>query len=175
MQSKISFQVPDEQKRQKAIGSLQGTSCLYSEAIKAIIPLFKPIPNPKASDWLVEHKETGQTFEGYSKGVHNKVTVNRNTIYIQPLEDSIDQEFLETLKLFILAYYKGMNVKIKELLNVKKIGVESRVNEYSKKLQYNAGQILERIENHVPEDAYCLIAVCMTDLYPRDAWNFGNI
>lgn len=32
--------------------------------------------------------------------------------------------------------------------------------------------IFEGLKKMLPKDAYCLIAVTMTDLYPRDDWNF---
>ena len=50
--------------------------------------------------------------------------------------------------------------------------VDSRINNYSGKPQYNASYILRGLEGKLPSDAYCMIAICLTDLYPRDEWNF---
>jgi predicted Zn-dependent protease len=36
--------------------------------------------------------------------------------------------------------------------------------------QWNATRVLDAI--NVPKDAYCVLAVTMCDLYPRDEWNF---
>jgi len=174
MQTKGGFQVPNEEKRKIALGSFQKSSNLLKNAIEAIVPLCKPVPKPQSGDWLAAHKEEGQSFDDFLRTPRNKVTPERNVIYIQPLEEKVDHDFLKALKLFTEAYYKDIKVEINQMLNVKELGVDSRINDYSNKLQFNAGQILRSLEKQVPKDAYCMIAVCLTDLYPRDSWNFGE-
>lgn len=170
MQTTIKFRVPDEKTRINAIGSLYGT--LISKELKAIIPRFKPISPPEPGEWLAENGEAGQTYDEYLTR-KNVVTKQRNVIYIQPLEESIDEEFLNTMKAFVKAFYKGMKAKIRPLLNVKNLKVSSRENDWSGKLQYNSGEIIRALIPKVPKDAHCMIGICLTDLYPRDSWNFG--
>ncbi|CAM6005957.1 unnamed protein product [Sphagnum balticum] len=64
-----------------------------------------------------------------------------------------------------------MRVRIAECTNVLK-NVNKRVNEYSGREQYHAKEILTTLKKSLPADAFCLIGVCTTDLYPRDEWNF---
>ena len=168
------FKVPDETTRRHAIGSLSDAPSNVAAAIRAIIPLFKPIPKPGSSDWLANHNEEGQTFDDYKMYPKNMVDKKRHTIYLQPLEEQIDEDFVETLRKFTESFYYGMNVKVNPWTDVKKLGVASRKNSYTGRLQYNASQILRALEKKLPSDAYCLIGVCLTDLYPRDDWNFGK-
>lgn len=46
--------------------------------------------------------------------------------------------------------------------------VPHRVNEYSNRKQYNAKSILIEMEKKLPKDAFCIIGITLTDLYPRD-------
>lgn len=64
-----------------------------------------------------------------------------------------------------------MKIKIAPELESMK-GVAKRINPYTEKLQYNARDILQILKNKLPADAFCMIGVSMTDLYPRDEWNF---
>ena len=36
----------------------------------------------------------------------------------------------------------------------------------------HAGEILSEMEKIVPSDAFCMSAITLCDLYPRDEWNF---
>jgi archaemetzincin len=64
-----------------------------------------------------------------------------------------------------------MKVKVAEQMkSLSKI--QKRVNEYTEKLQYNARDILAQLRTKLPADAFCMVGVCMTDLYPKDEWNF---
>jgi len=173
---KTLYQIQADKKRISALGTLEGTPRLHSEAFKAIIPLFQPfqtMSRPQVSNCLA-HKESEQTFDSYIKSSYNKVTEDRKIIYIQPLEETINQEFLDTLKLFVSAYFKGVEVYIKGKLDIEKLGAESRINQTTGKIQYNAVQVLKSLESHVPSDAYCLMTICKTDLYPRPEWDYSQ-
>ena len=55
---------------------------------------------------------------------------------------------------------------------MKKHNIESRINDYTQEIQYNASKILESTLKLVPEDAYCMLTVTMHDIYPKASWNF---
>ena len=55
---------------------------------------------------------------------------------------------------------------------MKKHKIESRINEHTQKIQYNASKILDSTLKLVPQDAYCMLTVTMHDIYPRPSWNF---
>jgi len=84
----------------------------------------------------------------------------------------VDGTFVANLKRVTEAFYFGMQVKISPLVDVGKLGVASRTNPYTKNVQYHAKNILSAMQEKVPKDAYCMIGICTTDLYPRDEWNY---
>jgi len=55
---------------------------------------------------------------------------------------------------------------------MKKHNIESRINDYTHEIQYNASKILDSTLKLVPEDAYCMLTVTMHDIYPKASWNF---
>ncbi len=38
--------------------------------------------------------------------------------------------------------------------------------------QVHAGEILTELTSRVPVDAFCVAALTLCDLYPRDSWNY---
>lgn len=171
-QSVPYFTVPDEKVRSLAIGSLAGTAIRIKKSLQVLIPRFDPLPEPGPDDWLAEHDEDGQAYDTYLSQHKNLVDEKKNVIYIQPLGKGIDLPFLETLKKFVHAYYYGLRVKVLRGIPMEKFEVDNRISEETGKIQYNATQILKKLEPKLRSDAYCLIAICMEDLYPRDEWNF---
>lgn len=171
-ESKISTKT---EKSSSALGTFPKTEEKLAKAYANIATLFSTLPKPKPGEWLYEHKEAGQTFDQfYTSGFH-QVTPKQKTIYIQPLETEVGPDMLEVFQKFLTAYFPGMSIKINDYINVEKEReFESRINEYTNKKQYHAGTILTILKRKVPKDAYCVIACSMTDLYPRDSWNFGK-
>jgi len=82
------------------------------------------------------------------------------------------KDFLEKCQIFCSAFYYPLPVKIINAVSIEKIKVESRINEYTHKIQYHAGTILNCGKKFVPKDAYAMICILHDDLYPRDSWNF---
>jgi len=172
MKNLSHFVVPDQKAREAALGSLAKAPKEIKNALSAIIPLFKPVPKPSLNDWLANHNEEGQSYNDYVSEPKNYVDKKRKVIYVQPLEESIDKEFVEKLRKFTQAFYFGLEVKVLPYFDVQKQNIGHRINEWSGKLQYNASNILRNIEKKLPADAFCMIGICLTDLYPRDEWNF---
>src|SRR4051812_39046859 len=52
-----------------------------------LIPLHKPLGEPKPGDWLASHKEAGQTYDQYVRGKPVRPDKKRRVICIQPLGD----------------------------------------------------------------------------------------
>jgi archaemetzincin len=52
------------------------------------------------------------------------------------------------------------------------MGIENRINPSTNKIQYNAKSILTELENKLNKNIFCIIGVTMSDLYPREEWNF---
>ena len=172
MKNLSHFVIPDQTVREAALGSLTKAPKEIKDSLRVIVPLFKPIPKPGSSDWLANHNEEGQTYDDYVSEPKNYVDSKRNVIYIQPLEESIDQEFVENLRKFTKAFYLGLEVKVLPYFDVQKQKIGHRINDWSGKPQYNASNILRNIEKKLPADAYCMIGICLTDLYPKDEMEF---
>ena len=161
------FKVPDAEMRKHAIGSLPGLPYRVKKSLEQVIPLFQPIRKPKESDWLWDHEEEGQTYEAYTGQLHNVVDKTRNVIYIKPLDEDIDENFVKELKAYCECFFHPLKISIMKKTNVLG-GVDHRINEYTEKEQVNARQILKKLEKSLKPDAFCLIGISLTDLYPRD-------
>ena len=48
----------------------------------------------------------------------------------------------------------------------------SRNDFLSKREQWLTGDLLSHLKENLPDDAYCLLGVCLTDLYPGEDWNY---
>lgn len=102
--------------------------------------------------------------------MHNEVDAKRNTIYIRPLE-AIDPAFLRQLQDFCECFFHPMKVRIAKQLESLK-GIATRINPHTEKKQFNARDVLSVLRQKLPPDAFCLLGVSVTDLYPKDEWNF---
>ena len=60
-----------------------------------------------------------------------------------------------------------MKIKITKQLESLK-GIQTRINPYTEKPQLHARDILHMLKGKLPGDAFCMVGVCMTDLYPRE-------
>ena len=84
----------------------------------------------------------------------------------------MDQQFLNNCLLYCQSFFYPMQVKIINIASLKSLHIESRINEYTKKIQYNAGEINSKISKFVPNDAHCVVSILLDDLYPKKEWNF---
>ena len=95
-----AFKVPDKKTRLQAIGQI---SNMPENSLKKILQTadyyHKPVAEPQESDWLYSHGESGQTFSQFLSDGNNKVSKNRKTIYINPLQN-MSQEFLNNCLLY---------------------------------------------------------------------------
>lgn len=94
-----------------------------------------------------------------------------NTIYLAPVtfkEEPIPERVLQPLKRFAEIFF-GMKVQcLKECNLVGK--VKDRLN--GDIYQAHAGKILDRLDEKVPKDAFCVAGITMCDIYPKEEWNF---
>lgn len=165
------FSPPDERQRANAIGA---TNSLPKNLRRAFAPSpdFSPIPTPGRSDWLASHKETGQTYAQYVRSRPNRPRGNQSKIYLQPIGkfDEGQSPELEKLTSFAGRFF---NLPVESLPSVKaeEIGATTRDRGGGRR-QLLTTDVLAWLERRIKEDAYCLLAVTMEDLYPADDWNF---
>ena len=173
------FRIPNPLLR-KASFDCSGEPTLWAKSISHEYTIFyKPIPAPGPYDWLMNHKEYGQTFMEYRRfGFHEinllkgskngiKQPIKKEVIYIAPLfyqiNPSFDENFITSIIVFCQSYFHDMNFRLLRLeLNNK--GIEYRKYEDGT-YQLNACTIIEKLYKKMPEDAYCLIGITDVDLY----------
>jgi archaemetzincin len=162
------FEVPDEAARVAAAGSLEGVP-------EGLRPAFTagaddlPVAEPRAGDWLAEHEEDGQTFARFKRERRHRPTSERRSIAVLPLGRLGEASPLAAVMAFGERYF-GMPLVRRLTTPVETLGTRSRM--HMGRRQYHTGAILDAMIRRVPDDAYCMIAVTMADLYPDPDWNF---
>ena len=171
------FRVPTPFERENAIGLFGEKTTFYKIISHEYTGFYQPIPPPGKNDWLMAHKEYGQTFLEYTKFGINQIEKGKDVIYIAPLvfniNDCLDQSFITGLVLICQAYFHDVKVKILDL-EMDLEGVEYREYE-DYKYQLNGNTLIEKLFNKMPDDGYCLVCFTDCDLYndvrvikPRD-------
>lgn len=165
------FQPPDRAARRAALGD---TSRINRDirAAYANDDDFEPIPSPGPSDWLAQHSEPGQTFAQFVKSRPNRPDKRRQIIYLQPIGDFSESSgpSLEKLQDFANRFF-DMKVVVNEPTSIADSEIPSRIHRGGQTQLLSTG-VLTWLKDRVPNDAYCLLAVTMTDLYPAEDWNF---
>ena len=148
-------------------------SALDERSKRAFSPggMFEPIEFEKLNGaaWLKSHYEPGQTFNEYAAS-YGGTDEKRNKIYILPIGDFTgeNQLLMDKLKEYCSAFF-AMPCEIMKPADIK---AKSRVNLHTGKPQLLTGSIIRAMKPLLPEDAYAMIGITMTDLYPAASWNF---
>ena len=174
MKNKIStFKIPSKTSRLRAIGNISNLpdDDNLKKVLKTAENFHKPIYSPEEDDWLSTQEEEGQTFNKFLSDRYNLMSINRNIIYINPLQE-MPQQFLDNLLLYCQSFFYQMKVKLTNIVSLESLKVRSRINKESKKIQYNASQINSKSVKYLPNDAHCLISILLDDLYPESSWNY---
>ena len=172
------FRIPTPLLR-KASFDCSGEPTFWAKSISHEYTIFyKPIPPPGPNDWLMNHKEYGQTFNEYKNfGFHeiqaikgkmgNKNLIKKEVIYIVPLNyninPSFDENFITSIIVFCQSYFHDMQFR-KLNIEINHKNVEYRKYEDGS-YQINACTLIEKIYKKMPEDAYCLIGITDVDIY----------
>lgn len=169
----FKFQIPSQHERLQALG-LEGESTLTKKLLSHEIPKFyRSIPIPDYGDWLMTHKEHGQTFREFILSGATPVKKERDTIYLAALSyadnANMNPEFITGLLLICEAYFYGMKIKIiDKTFDLNSYKIDIKMNRDSGKLQINANQILSLLGKELPSDAYCMVAFTDQDLFNSD-------
>ncbi len=140
-----------------------------------LLPLHSPLGKPEGTDWLAQHRESGQTYQEYLDSHPIRVQKNRRTIYIQPLgELGKTQRKIVDLSAEFMGDYFMLPVKILEPLPLSEISAAARREGGAG----NEGQLLTTyildkvLKPRLPKDAATLIAITPADLWPGEGWNY---
>jgi archaemetzincin len=166
------FTPPTRAQRLAAIGPVGG---LPETLRRALDPGedFLPMPEPGPSDWLANHLEPGQSFAQFVSSRPNRPNTGRKVLYLQPLGNWKDNEgpSLDQLRRFSTAFFM-LDVTALPALDLARAHITSRGNPWTGQVQILTSDILNLLARHLPGDAFALLGVTMTDLYPDPNWNF---
>lgn len=166
----VLFKQKNRQDRLGAIGDVSLLSKVEQRAY-AESDSFEKKKKPAAADWLANHHEPGQTYEQFFESKFNQPNEKRNVIYILPMGSfNADSPSLDVLLDYTQAFYHPLKVKLVKPVLEEKVEAKTRLNGGVK--QWLAGDILNWMKPRLPNDAYAIIAVTMTDLYPAPKWNY---
>lgn len=167
----MAFEVPDKARRTSAAGSLLSLSPELRRAFSDDGE-FKPKSEPGGLDWLGQHEEPGQTFDQYLASRPNVPGSVRKKLYILPIGSFAKgiAPDLQKLTTYTAAYYHPMAVGMLPAVSDDAVPAKERLNMGKK--QWKSTDILDWLPRKLPADAYAMIAVTMTDLYPDESWNF---
>ena len=166
----FKFKVPTKNEIMSAL-SLSGESTCFKKVITHEIDKFYDVINPpEEGDWLMKHKEFGQTHDEYMRNSVISATSKKDVIYLVPLSYgdniSIDQGFLTGLLFICEAYFYGMKVKILDnKIDLKEKKVSVKMNYETNKIQFNSNEIIHILKKKLPSNAFCLISFTDQDLY----------
>jgi archaemetzincin len=165
-EAKRGFVPPDALVRARAIGTTMNLAAGLEAAFDPAP--FEPIAAPLENDWLAEHSERGQTFDQYVRGRPNRPSAARRTIYLEPIGEAGGPP-MAVLAEFARAHFQ---LPVKVLPAIDLAGTGARVRDRGDFRQVLAPEVLEHLKTRLPADAYCLIGLTATDLYPEESWNF---
>ena len=166
------FEPPGPAERLAAIGSVVGLPKAQKQAFSPGRH-FEPITKPGPSDWLTAHPERGQTYGRFLRSRANRPGKGRNVIYLLPIGAFSKERApsLERLKEYAAGFF-AMKIVVLPTAPLDQIRVTTRINPHTRKRQMLSTDVLELLKKRIPDDAFCLLAITMEDLYPEPSWNF---
>lgn len=167
------FKVFTKDQCQAAVGPASGLKPDLRRAFTDV-GQFAAKKEPTALDRLGAHEEPGQTFGQYLSSRPNLPGSVRKKLYVLPIgsfEKGVAPD-LEKLKAYAAAYYHPMVVEMLPVVADAEVPAKMRSNSLTKRNQWLTTDILGWLTRKLPADAYAMIAVTMTDLYPDESWNF---
>ena len=167
-----TFTPPNEAQRRAAIGPTDG---LTPELRRAFEPAdhFVAMPVPGPSDWLAHHIEGGQGYDQFVRSQPNLPDQQRRKLYLEPLGafPAAPSPDLNLVREFAEAFF-ALPVEVRPRVELAGLPISSRQRGGQQPSQLLTADILEWLKTRVPEDAYCLLAITMHDLYPDEDWNY---
>jgi archaemetzincin len=162
---------PEIEPRIAAIGD---TSDLAPELQRAFDPVgdFSPMPKPGANDWLAQHPEKPQSYRDWLSQDTHVAAGQRRVIYLLPIGDfPSSAPSIDTLRTIMHAFF-ALEVRTLAAVAITDVAAKTRINSNTHQRQLLAPDVLQWLAQRVPEDAFGVVAITMTDLYPQESWNF---
>ena len=134
---------------------------------------FAPMPKPGPDDWLANNHEGGQTFKEFRQAEPNRPDQQRHVIYLVVMGEITERlsAQLEPLREFTEAYFT-LETKLLPQILLPDGTVPVRVNQRTQKPQMLTTDLMRLLEKTIPDDAYCLLGITLTDLYSGGHLNY---
>jgi archaemetzincin len=145
------------------------------KVIAKLAPLHKKLGKPRPGDWLLSHKEPGQSFEEYLRCRPVLPTRKRPVLYVQPLgRFTKTQRKVVKLTAEFMGLHFSLPVKVLKLLPLSVIPAKARrVHPQWGDKQILTTYVLDKVlRPRLPKDAAACIALTASDLWPGEGWNF---
>lgn len=180
------FKMPQLSDYSHALG-LAGESTLLKKLLTyGNDNLYNKINSPDYGDWLMHHKEYGQTYQQFIANKPRYLYLNPNSnnfnniIYLVSISYSentlMNNDFIMSLKILTQSYFYGMKVKIlNKVYDINKYNISTKMNIDTGKIQICSEQILQLINNDKLKDAYCIIAFTDQDLFLNKYETINNV
>ena len=148
----FKFKRPLPSEIESAMG-LVGESILFKKLISADYERFyDPIKIPEEGDWLMTHKEYGQTYNEYIQKDCFPVDPNHNVIYIHRFssnDDLIKGELFHNVIILLEAFFTGMKVYLIDEGNSNYINNNNENNIENSNENNNENNIENNNENNI--------------------------
>ena len=170
--AQATFRPPDPTARRQALGALRDLPAGLPAALLEDSS-FRPIPPPGPQDWLTLHEEEGQTFDQFVASRPSRPDARRRALALLPIGEfpkDAAAPSLDFLQRFAAAYF-GVPAKTLPEISLRATGARWRSGSDAGR-QLLTSDLMKTLRRRVPDDAFGLLAVTMTDLYPSPEWNF---
>ncbi len=140
-----------------------------------LLPLHKPLPEPKLGDWLYRHEEPGQTFAEYLDSEPLRADRQRRIIYLQLLgEFNENQQRVVDLTADYMRAYFQLPVRVRGEFSLDMIPPEARrIHPLRRNEQILTTHVLEHVlHKRLPRDACAYMALTASDLWPGGGANY---
>ena len=167
-----AFERPSENGRLNALGN----RFEETEPLRTLLTPnddFPPIKTPHGSDWLTQHSEAGQSFDEFSDSKANRPDFTRRIIYLLPIGNFEEESSppLPEVCAYATAFFQ-METKLLPAYYPHELEFTPRKSPHGGQRQVLTKSILTFLKTQLPPDAYCILGVTMTDLYPAPSWHF---
>ena len=165
------FTPPTMEQVRAAIGPLDDEPPV-SRRLLSVDADFAPIPPPRPFDWLAAHDERGQSFAEFRMGDWYRPGPRHHILYLQPIGAfPSDAPPLAELRAYAQAFFQ-MRVELLPGVAVEDAKFTRRIHEGTGKEQLLTGSVRGFLKGRLPADAFCVLGITMTDLYPEPDWSY---
>lgn len=146
---------------------------------------WEDIEPPEPDEWLdsMIDRTPDQGFKDFVASRPNIPERSRSVVYLQPIgrQEDLDAEPFPVgpwpawapLEAAVQRFYAPLPVRTLPAVRMDELKPRPKRRENTFGMQYHAGQVLDAmVAKGLPADAFCMLAVTMHDLYPREEWNF---